>query len=106
MKRILVVLALVLGSAVLYAQEKPKMMDMSGTICDSKCVTQDAGKSSCDLSCTQKSDDAVFVDDNGKATKIANPGKVKGYMGKHVKAKCKMDEDKGLMWIQSLSIYG
>ena len=103
MKRIALLLTLVLGS-MLYAQEKPKAIDMTGTICDSKCVTQTDGKSACDLSCTQKDDDAIFVDDNGKATKIANPEKVKGYKGKHVKAKCKMMEDKDTMWI--LSIYG
>jgi len=103
MKRIALLLTLVLGSAMLYAQEKPKAIEMSGTICDSKCVTQTGSQSACDLNCTQKGGDAIFVDDNGKATKIANPEKVKGYKGKHVKAKCKMMED-DTMWI--LSIYG
>jgi hypothetical protein len=46
---------------------------MSGWICDSKCVKQDAGKASCDASCAEKGGDTVFVDDQGKATKIANP---------------------------------
>src|SRR5215469_15941666 len=93
MKRIALLLTLVLGSAMLFAQEKPKAIDMTGTICDSRCVTQTGSQSACDLNCTQKSGDAVFIDDNGKATKIANPEKVKGYNGKHVKTKCKMMDD-------------
>ena len=104
MKRIALLLTFVLGSAMLYAQEKSQGTDMTGTICDSKCVTQAADKSACDLSCTEKGGDAVFVEDTGKATKIGNPEKIKGYKGKHVKAKCKMMEDKNTMWI--LSIYG
>ena len=104
MKRIALLLTIILGSTVLHAQEKPRMMDMSGTICDSKCVTQAGSQAACDLNCTHKNGDAVFIDDNGKLTKIANPEKVKGYKGKHVKAKCKMNEDQDTMWI--LSIYG
>jgi hypothetical protein len=81
MKRIALLLVIILGSATLYAQEQPKGMEMTGTICDSKCVTQSAGQSACDLKCTQTGGDAVFVEDNGKVTKIANPDKVKGSMG-------------------------
>jgi hypothetical protein len=103
MKLIASLLTLVLGSAMLYAQEKSQGVEMTGTICDSKCVTQTGGQSACDLKCPQKGGDAVFIDDNGKVTKIANPQKVKGYKGKHVKAKCKMMED-NTMWIYA--IYG
>jgi len=104
MKRIALLLTLFLGSMMFYGQEKPQARDMSGTICDSKCVTQTHNQAACNLKCTEKDGDAVFVDDNGKVTKIANPEKVKGYKGKHVKAKCKMNENQDLMWI--LSIYG
>src|SRR5215813_3811461 len=103
MKIMASLLTVVLGSALLYAQQMSKAVEMSGTICDSNCVTQTEGQSACNLKCTQKGGDAIFIDDTGKATKIANPEKVKGYMGKHVKAKCKMMED-DTMWI--LSIYG
>jgi|SRR5882724_5444647 len=104
MKRNAVLLVIVLGSMMVYAQEKPKGIDMTGTICDSKCVTQNAGQSACDVKCTQKGGDAVFIEDNGKVTKIANPEKVKGHMGKHIKARCKMMKDQDTMWIYS--IYG
>ena len=106
MKRNAVLLVIVLGSMMVYAQEKPKGIDMTGTICDSKCVTQSGGPSACDTKCTKTGGAAVFIDDNGKVTKIANPDKVKGYMGKHLKAKCKMMKKNGedMMWIYS--IYG
>jgi hypothetical protein len=102
MKRSAALLAIVLGWGMLCAQEKPKGIEMAGTICDSKCVTQSAGQPACDVKCTQKGGDAVFIEDNGKVTKIANPEKVKGYKGKHVKARCKMMKDQDTMWIYSI----
>jgi hypothetical protein len=105
MKVIASLLTVVLGSALLLAQEMSKDIDMSGTICDSGCVTQTGGQAACNLKCSQKGGDAVFIDDNGKVTKIANPDKVKGHKGKHVKAKCKMMDD-GTMWLDSLSLHG
>src|SRR5215813_4800736 len=102
MKIMASLLTLVLGSALLNAQQMSKAIEMSGTICDSNCVTETGGQSACNLKCTQKSGDPVFIDDNGKITKIANPDKLKGYKGKHVKMKCKMMEDQDSMWIDSI----
>jgi len=94
MKRTAALLALALGSTMLMsAQDKSKGTEMTGTICDQKCVKQDAGKAACDASCTEKSGDAVFVDDQGKATKIANPKMAKGKMGKKVKVHGQMMKD-------------
>jgi hypothetical protein len=94
MKRTAALLALALGSTMLMsAQDKSKGTEMTGTICDQKCVKQDAGKATCDSSCTEKSGDAVFVDDQGKATKIANPKMAKGKMGKKVKVHGEMMKD-------------
>ena len=111
MKRTALFLAIVLGSVTLYAQQPTQGtekqdaqgMEMTGTICDSKCVTQTSGQSACDQNCTEKSGEAVFIGDTGKVTKIDNPDKVKGYMGKHVKTRCKMMEN-SRMFIYS--IYG
>ena len=109
MKQTALLLAIVLGSAMLYAQQasqgvekqEAQGIEMTGTICDSKCVTQSGSQSACDLNCTKKGGEAVFIEENGKVTKIANPDKVKGYMGKHVKTKAKMmDDDR--MWIYSI----
>ena len=96
MKRSAQVLTMVLASfALLLAQSKP--MEMTGVICNSTCVTQSGGQASCDANCTDKSGDAVFVEDNGKITKISNPEMVKGKMGQKVKVKCNMSKDKQAM---------
>lgn len=106
MRRIAPTLVLLLTSLILSGQQMQQSMDMTGTICDSKCVSQSGDRPVCDTKCNEKGGDAVFVDDNGKVTKIANPEKVKGYMGKHVKAKGKRMKDQDEMWLDSLSIYG
>jgi hypothetical protein len=98
MKRMAALLALALGTAMLMsAQDKSKGTEMTGMICDQKCVKQDAGKSACDAGCTEKSGNAVFVDDEGKATKIANPKVATGKMGKKVKIHGEMMKDKDMM---------
>jgi len=98
MKRMIALLALLLGSTVfVYAQDNSKGHEMTGVLCDQKCVKQDAGKAACDLSCTEKSGDRVFVDDEGKATKVANPEICEGKMGKKVKIHGAMTKDKSAM---------
>ena len=108
MKRIVCIMSLVfVMSPFVFAGDKDKGSEMSGTVCDQKCVKQDAGKASCDTSCTEQSGEATFIDDQGKAWKVANPGICKGHMGKRVKANCqKKDDDPGTVWLNSLSIYG
>ena len=106
MKRIVVLMALVIGlTTLLSAQDKSKPSQMTGTICDQKCVKQDAGKASCDTSCTEQSGEAAFVDDQGKSWKVANPAVCKGHMGKKVKVQCKKMEDQGDT-LEILKIYG
>jgi hypothetical protein len=98
MKRMAALLALALGTTMLLsAQDKSKGTEMTGMICDQKCVKQEAGKAACDASCTEKSGDAVFVDDEGKATTIANPKVAQGKMGKKVKIHGEMMKDKDTM---------
>ena len=108
-KRIVCVVALVFAvNPLLFAQDnsdKSKGSDMTGTLCDQKCVKQDADKASCDLGCKEKSGEAAFIDDHGKLWKVANPAVCKGHMGKKVKLNCRKMEDKeDTMWINS--IYG
>lgn len=105
MKRSVGLCAIVLASVLLlYGQSGTK--DMTGWICTSACVTKNASQGTCDAGCAgkDKRGEAVFVDDNGKVSKISNPDMVKGKMGKKVKAKCKMNKDNDSMWI--FSIYG
>jgi hypothetical protein len=46
----------------------------------------------------------VFIDDEGKATTIANPGKMKGMSGQKVKVNCEMKliDGQNKMWIYDL----
>jgi hypothetical protein len=99
MKRSAVLLTVVLTSMILLYAQDSKVMEMTGTICNSACVKQSAGQSTCDATCNDKTGDAVFVEDSGKVTKIANPDMVKGKMGQKVKVKCTMDKDKEAMEI-------
>jgi hypothetical protein len=85
MKRLATIVALTLGFLIsAYAQDQSKTMEMTGTVCDQKCVKQDADKASCDTSCTEHSGQAVFLDDSGKLWKVSNPASCKGKMGKKV----------------------
>src|ERR1041385_4254268 len=85
MKRLIALGALILGlSITAVAQDQSKGMEMTGTVCDQKCVKQDADKAACDTSCTEHSGQAVFLDDSGKLWKVANPASCKGKMGKKV----------------------
>jgi hypothetical protein len=98
MKRMTALLALLLASTVFVsAQDNGQGKEMTGILCDQKCVKQDAAKAACDLSCTEKSGVRMFVDDNGKATKVANPEICEGKMGKKVKIHGTMTKDKDAM---------
>ena len=103
MKRMTALLALLLSSTVFVsAQDNGKSDEMTGVLCDQKCVKQDAAKAACDLSCTEKSGDRVFVDDNGKATKVANPEICEGKMGKKVKVHGKKMKDQDQMKVDDV----
>ena len=107
-KRIVCTVTLVfVVSPFLFAGDKDKGSDMTGTVCDQKCVKQDADKASCDTSCTEQSGEAAFIDDQGKVWKVANPAVCKGKMGKKVKVNCKkMNDQPDTLWINKISIYG
>jgi hypothetical protein len=93
-------------SPFVFAGDKNNGNEMSGTICDQKCVKQDVNKASCDTSCTEQSGEAAFIDDQGKAWKVANPAICKGHMGKRAKVKSQKNDDAGTLWINSLSLHG
>ncbi|HKT52330.1 MAG TPA: hypothetical protein VJV96_18660 [Candidatus Angelobacter sp.] len=109
MKRMAAMLVIVLGcSALTMAQEEGKAQgkgtEMSGVLCSAKCVKQDAGKAACDSGCTANGHEVVFIDDEGKVTKVANPGMAKGKMGKKVKVRGEMKKDKDMMEIYNISL--
>jgi hypothetical protein len=99
MKRSAMLFTIVLASLVLLYAQDNQPTEMSGWICNSTCVNQSVGHATCDASCTDKSGNAVFVQENGKVSTISNPDMVKGKMGQKVKVKCTMDKDKEAMEI-------
>lgn len=104
MRRIATLVAFALWTTMLVsAQDGAKGTEMYGVICDQKCIKQDAEKASCDLSCTEKSGDAVFLDDQGKVWKVANPAVCKGKMGKRVKIHGeKMRDSENVMFLHDV----
>lgn len=92
MRRIAAMLLFVLCSALFVAaqdkdtdKDKKGGMEMTGVVCNAKCVKQDAGKSTCDATCKEKAGDVVFVDDQGKSYNITNQKMAKKHAGKKVK---------------------
>ena len=87
-RMMLLCVAVLCFTGLLYSQEassNPNAHEMSGTICNSACVTKAQNLSTCDTSCTDKSGDCVLVDDQGNVEKIQNPSMAMPHMGKHVK---------------------
>jgi hypothetical protein len=80
-----------------------KHMKKAGTICDSKCVTKVNDLNTCDTSCTEKSGEAVFVDDAGMLMQIENQDMAKPHMGKHVKMTCTEAQRENTLRILQLS---
>jgi hypothetical protein len=86
MKRISGIALFVFCAAMfIQAQNASTAKQMTGTICDSQCVTHQGNVASCDTACEQKSGMAVFVDDQGKVMNVANQNMCSSHMGKHVK---------------------
>jgi hypothetical protein len=102
MKRMAALVALILGLLLsASAQDKSKALEMTGTVCDQKCVKQDSGTAACDASCTEHSGQAVFLDDSGKLWKVSNPASCKGKMGKKVKIQGEKMDD-GTMYLHDV----
>jgi hypothetical protein len=86
-------------------QDKDKGTEMTGTLCNAGNVVLKEGKAMCDDSKGGGSPDMVFIDDQGKATTIANPEKVHGMSGQKVKVKCEMKKIQGedRMWLNDVA---
>jgi hypothetical protein len=108
MKRIAWLLVATLGMGIsLFGEDMGKATEMSGLLCNNKCVTQSAGHAACDQNCADKSGDVVLVDDQGKVFKIANQDKVKELGGKKAKMKCTpVKGTKDTMYIDNLYVGG
>lgn len=90
----------------LHGQDKSqnKGTEITGTLCNAANVVETAGVATCDPSKGGGSDDMVFIDEQGKATTIANPEKMKGMSGQKVRVNGEMRKikDQDRMWINNL----
>lgn len=111
MRKMAMLLVFVVGSMIPLiaqqdngAQDKSARKEMTGTLCNAANVVETAGKATCDPTKGGGSDDMVFIDEDGKATTIANPGKMKGMSGQKVKVNCEMKlvDGQNKMWIYDL----
>ena len=97
MKRMAWLLIAVLCSAVLLHASEPKGdkdeagkgKQLSGWLCNSKCVVNTGSKTSCKKDCSEGGD-VVFIDSKGAVMKIENQDKVTSMAGKKVKMKAAM----------------
>jgi hypothetical protein len=111
MKRIAGLLLMIMSSAVFLAAQESKAQahEMTGWVCNSKCVTQSADRASCDQNCSDNTGDTVFIDDQGGVFKIANQDMAKPHTGKKVKGMVKMQKDQNnedQMYFESIRYYG
>jgi len=86
------------------SQDKSQGTEMTGTLCNAANVVLNEGKATCDQSKGGGSEDMVFIDQQGKATTIANPEKMKGMSGQKVKVNGEMKkiQNQDRMWIYNL----
>jgi hypothetical protein len=90
-------IAVLCSAALLYASEPTgdkdeagKGKQVSGWLCNSKCVTNSGNKASCKKDCSESGGDVVFIDSKGAVMKIENQDKVMSMAGKKVKMKAAM----------------
>src|SRR5579863_5440388 len=70
---VLVLVAVTLAAVPIYAEDATNGAEMTGWLCNSKCIARTATQAACDQNCVDKTGDAVLVDDRGQVLKIANP---------------------------------
>ena len=94
----------ILGSAALLFATDPnkETKTKNGSVCDAQCVTKVNDRNTCNPTCTEKSGEAVFVDDDGAVMKIENQEMAKSHMGKHVNIKCTEAQREQTLRIQQL----
>ena len=87
MKRLICLFIVGVCSAILLNAEDQNMI--SGWVCDSKCVVESGAlgnRTTCDPTCSERSGNAVFIEDGGTVTKISNPEFCASHMNQRVSA--------------------
>ncbi len=94
MKRIALLLVTIFlcSATFLFAGDKNKnsnSTEMTGWVCNAKCVDQSSGKATCNANCSETSGKVVFISDEGQVFQIASQEKVQPMAGKHCKMTAK-----------------
>jgi hypothetical protein len=106
MKRSAWLLVTIFCSAIfLFAGDKNNSMDMTGWVCNAKCVDQSSGTATCNKNCSESAGEVVFIDAKGQVLQISNQEKALPMAGKKCKMKAKMDANTGKIAVQNIEEY-
>ncbi len=83
-------------------KDKNKTTEMTGWICNAKCVDQSSDKATCNANCSETGGKVVFISDEGKVLEIANQDKAQPMSGKKCKLEAKKDPDTGELDVQNI----
>jgi hypothetical protein len=103
MKRIAWALALLFCTAIfLFAGDKNNANEMTGWICNTKCVDHSSTTATCNQNCSETSGKVVFISDDGRILQIANQDKAQPMAGKHCKMTAKKNPTTGALDVQNM----
>ncbi len=104
----LLLVTIFLWSAVLlFAGDQNKPVEVTGWICNAKCVDQSSGTATCNQNCSETSGEVVFINEaTGTVNRITEQEMAKPMSGKHCKVKGTMDPDTHTLAPQSIIEYG
>jgi len=106
MKRIAWLLVTIFCLAILLcASDKNNSMDMTGWVCNAKCVDHSTGTATCNRSCSESSGAVVFIDSKGRVLQISNQEMATPMSGKRCHLKGKMDPDTNAIAVQNIVEY-
>lgn len=98
-------LATIFSAIFLFAGNKNNPSEMTGWICNAKCVDQSSGTATCNKSCSETGGKVVFISDKGQVLQIANQDKAQPMSGKKCKMKAQQDPDTGELAVQNIVEY-
>ena len=86
----------------LFAADKNSANEMTGWVCNAKCVDHSSGTTTCSRNCSETSGKVVFISDEGHVFQIANQDKAQPMAGKHCKMTAKKDPASDALDVQNM----
>jgi hypothetical protein len=106
MKRIAWPLVTIFCLAIcLFAGDKNNSMEMTGWVCNAKCVDQSSGTATCNKNCSESAGEVVFIDGKGQVLQISNQEMALPMAGKKCHVKATKDQNTGAIAIQNIVEY-